>query len=119
MWWCFGRSRPAWRKFAVSFPWVSAARSRCRGHALPRRWLSSQPDLRELFARPALQRFLDQHSRPEEQPGGFRSALAARIRLLRDKEEELRETERLAREGETSPPDGLPPDGELEEDCAR
>uniref|UniRef100_A0A8C5RGH2 Peptide chain release factor 1-like, mitochondrial n=1 Tax=Laticauda laticaudata TaxID=8630 RepID=A0A8C5RGH2_LATLA len=100
MWWCFGRSRPAWRKFAVSFPSAPAARSRWGGQILPRRWLGSQPDLRELFARPALRRFLDQHCQPEEQPGGFRSALAARIRLWRDKEEELRETERLAREDE-------------------
>uniref|UniRef100_A0A8C6VAN6 Peptide chain release factor 1-like, mitochondrial n=1 Tax=Naja naja TaxID=35670 RepID=A0A8C6VAN6_NAJNA len=100
MWWCFGRSRAAWRKFAVSFPSAPAARSRCGGQTLPRRWLSSQPDLCELFARPALRRFLDQHCQPEEQPGGFRSALAARIRLLGDKEEELRETERLAREDE-------------------
>ncbi|ETE70294.1 Peptide chain release factor 1-like, mitochondrial, partial [Ophiophagus hannah] len=100
MWWCFGRSRPAWRKFAVSFPSASAGRSRCSGQTLPRRWLSSQPDLRELFARPALRRFLDQHCQPEEQPGGFRSALAARIRLLGDKEEELRETEQLVREDE-------------------
>ncbi|KAM6463518.1 peptide chain release factor 1-like, mitochondrial isoform 1-T2 [Liasis olivaceus] len=100
MWWCFGRSRAAWRKFAASFSLVPAVGARCRGQALPRRWLSGQPDLRELFARPALQRFLDQYSRPEEHSDGFRSALAARIRLLREKEEELLETERLAREDE-------------------
>ncbi|XP_070589825.1 peptide chain release factor 1-like, mitochondrial [Erythrolamprus reginae] len=98
--WFFSRSRTAWRKFAVSFPLVPAARSRCGGQTFTRRWLSSQPDLRELFARPALRRFLDHHSRTEQQPGGFRSALATRIRLLEDKEEELRETERLAQEDE-------------------
>ncbi|XP_007441130.1 peptide chain release factor 1-like, mitochondrial [Python bivittatus] len=100
MWWCFGRSRAAWGKFAASFSLVPVAGARCRGQALPRRWLSGQPDLRELFARPALQRFLDQYSRPKEHSDGVPSALAARIRLLRDKEEELLETERLAREDE-------------------
>lgn len=69
--------------------------------ALLRRSLSSRPAaaaaaFHDLFDSPALQRFLERHesSRPE---------LAARVRLLRGKEQELRDTTRLAREGETRP----------------
>ncbi|XP_042335068.1 peptide chain release factor 1-like, mitochondrial isoform X1 [Sceloporus undulatus] len=64
----------------------------------PRGWrpLSSQPGPLELFATPAFQRFLDrqQHRR------GSAPEVAALTRLLRAKEGELRDTERLAREDE-------------------
>ncbi|XP_062980599.1 peptide chain release factor 1-like, mitochondrial [Elgaria multicarinata webbii] len=50
---------------------------------------------------PALQRFLERQQQPGEgRRGGSRPELAARIRLLRGKEQELRDTERMAREDE-------------------
>ncbi|XP_066471869.1 peptide chain release factor 1-like, mitochondrial [Tiliqua scincoides] len=78
------------------------ALARCPGRP-SRRLLCSQPrPLHELFATPALQRFLDQQQEPPQQEpgGGFRPQLAAQVRLLRSKEQELRDTERLAREDE-------------------
>ncbi|XP_020658997.3 peptide chain release factor 1-like, mitochondrial isoform X1 [Pogona vitticeps] len=61
------------------------------------RLLSSHPALGKLFEMPALQRLLDQQ---QEGPGGASPQLAACARLLRKKEQELRDTERLAREDE-------------------
>ncbi|KAH0622393.1 hypothetical protein JD844_024662 [Phrynosoma platyrhinos] len=57
--------------------------------------LSSQPGPFEAFETPALQRFLDRQHR-----GGSAPEVAALTRLLRTKERELRDTERLAREDE-------------------
>lgn len=68
----------------------------------PLRLLCCHPRLHELFAAPALQRFLDRQQEPlqaQEHRRSPRPDLAAQIRLLRNKEQELRETERLAREG--------------------
>lgn len=69
-----------------------------------RRALSSVPDVHELFAMPAVQRFLErqQQQQQPEHCSAARAQLAALIRLLEAKEQELRDTERLAREGEPS-----------------
>ncbi|KAL8186051.1 UNVERIFIED_CONTAM: Peptide chain release factor 1-like, mitochondrial [Gekko kuhli] len=64
-----------------------------------KRSLSSLPDVHELFAMPLLQRFLERQQQPEH-CGRPRPQLTALIRLLRAKEQELRDTERLAREDE-------------------
>ncbi|XP_015265059.1 PREDICTED: peptide chain release factor 1-like, mitochondrial [Gekko japonicus] len=63
------------------------------------RSLSSLPDVHELFAMPLLQRFLERQQQSEHcsRP---RPQLTALIRLLTAKEQELRDTERLAREDE-------------------
>ncbi|XP_053149110.1 peptide chain release factor 1-like, mitochondrial isoform X2 [Hemicordylus capensis] len=65
------------------------------------RLLSSQLRLHELFAMPALQRFLDKQQELGERRGSSRPDLAAQIRLLQGKEQELRDIERLAREDES------------------
>ncbi|XP_044278473.1 peptide chain release factor 1-like, mitochondrial [Varanus komodoensis] len=99
MWWCLARSPLRQRGLGVAFSSLSVAFARCRKQAPARRSLSSQPGLHEVFSMPALQRFLEQRQR-EGLRGGSWPELAARIRLLRDKEQELRDTERLAREDE-------------------
>ncbi|XP_060096942.1 peptide chain release factor 1-like, mitochondrial isoform X1 [Heteronotia binoei] len=63
------------------------------------RSLSSLPDVHELFAMPVLQRFLERQQQPEHNSRP-RPQLTALIRLLRAKEQELRDTEHLAREDE-------------------
>lgn len=60
----------------------------------PRRGLSARPCLDELFAAPSLRRLLEARARGEAGP-----ELAARIQRLRDKEQELRDTRELARQG--------------------
>lgn len=62
-----------------------------------RRWLSARPSLEQLFAEPSLRRLLEARSRDE---GVAAPQLAARVRLLRDKERELRDTRELARGAE-------------------
>ncbi|KAJ7342121.1 hypothetical protein JRQ81_009059 [Phrynocephalus forsythii] len=64
------------------------------------RSFSSRLALEELFALPALQRLLDQQQQEGPGRGAASAELAERIRLLRSKEQELRDTERLAREDE-------------------
>ncbi|XP_061480150.1 peptide chain release factor 1-like, mitochondrial [Rhineura floridana] len=100
MWCCLLRSLLWRRRLRASSSSLSAALRPWLG-----RCFSSQPGLMELFKMPALQRFLDlqqqQQQQEQELRGGFHPELAARIRLLRDKEEEMRDTERLAREDES------------------
>ncbi|XP_068261480.1 peptide chain release factor 1-like, mitochondrial [Nyctibius grandis] len=64
----------------------------------PCRGLSARPGLDELFAAPSLRRLLE--ARAQGGPGAGPD-LAARIRRLRDKEQELRETRELARQDES------------------
>ncbi|XP_044865214.1 peptide chain release factor 1-like, mitochondrial isoform X1 [Mauremys mutica] len=76
---------------------AAAGAALCRGRAAqqPRRPLSSWPGLETLFAAPALRRFL------EEQAGGRAGPeLRARIQRLGAKEQELRDTQELARADE-------------------
>ncbi|XP_067398532.1 peptide chain release factor 1-like, mitochondrial [Emydura macquarii macquarii] len=61
----------------------------------PRRPLSSRPGLETLFAAPGLRRFLE-----EQAGGGADHELAARIHRLWAKEQELRDTQELARADE-------------------
>ncbi|XP_058692276.1 peptide chain release factor 1-like, mitochondrial isoform X1 [Poecile atricapillus] len=66
------------------------------GRPLPaRRGLSARPGLEELFAAPSLRRLLEARARGE---GGAAPQLAARVRRLRDKERELRDTRELAQD---------------------
>nr|XP_060609582.1 peptide chain release factor 1-like, mitochondrial isoform X1 [Anolis sagrei ordinatus]XP_060609583.1 peptide chain release factor 1-like, mitochondrial isoform X1 [Anolis sagrei ordinatus]XP_060609584.1 peptide chain release factor 1-like, mitochondrial isoform X1 [Anolis sagrei ordinatus] len=67
-----------------------------------RRFFCSQPGLQDLFALPSLRRFLDQQQEPRQEAGAGRGGLelAALARRLRRKEEELSDTQRLAREDE-------------------
>lgn len=103
MWWCrLARSLLRPRGGSLSFPGLSAAGARWPPRAEGGRSLGSRPALDELFAMPALQRLLDQQQ--QEGRGGASPELAARVRLLRGKEQELRDTERLAREGEEAAP---------------
>ncbi|XP_064269431.1 peptide chain release factor 1-like, mitochondrial isoform X1 [Passer domesticus] len=60
-----------------------------------RRGLSARPGLEELFAAPSLRRLLEARARGE---GGAAPQLAARVRRLRDKERELRDTRELAQD---------------------
>ncbi|NXR13155.1 RF1ML factor, partial [Semnornis frantzii] len=62
----------------------------------PRRRLSARPSLDELFATPSLRRLLEARAR-----GGAGPELAARIQRLHDKEQELRDTQELARQDES------------------
>ncbi|NXC20098.1 RF1ML factor, partial [Corythaeola cristata] len=62
----------------------------------PRRGLSARPCFNELFAAPSLRRLLEARAQ-----GGAGPELAARIQLLRDKEQELRDTRELARQDES------------------
>ncbi|NXF93054.1 RF1ML factor, partial [Eubucco bourcierii] len=62
----------------------------------PRRRLSSRPSLDELFATPSLRRLLEARAR-----SGAGPELAARIQRLYDKEQELRDTQELARQDES------------------
>nr|XP_028579531.1 peptide chain release factor 1-like, mitochondrial isoform X1 [Podarcis muralis] len=101
LWRRLQQQQQRWRPRASSSPLaVALAPGRWEARA-PRRPSSSQAGLRELFELPALQRFLE---RQQQEPGLLRGAswpdLAARIRLLREKEQELRDTERLAQEDE-------------------
>ncbi|NXN94884.1 RF1ML factor, partial [Rhinopomastus cyanomelas] len=61
-----------------------------------RRGLSARPSLDELFAGPALQRLLEARG-----GAGAGTKLATRIQRLRHKEQELRETQELARQDES------------------
>lgn len=70
-----------------SAPVGGGAAGQCRG-------LSSRPGIGELLAAPALRRLLEARER-----AGAGAELAARIRRLRDKEQELRDTRELARQG--------------------
>ncbi|XP_012428058.3 peptide chain release factor 1-like, mitochondrial isoform X1 [Taeniopygia guttata] len=64
------------------------------GWALPtRRGLSARPGLEELFAAPSLRRLLEARAGTGAAP-----ELAARVRRLRDKERELRDTRELAQD---------------------
>ncbi|NXX46146.1 RF1ML factor, partial [Tricholaema leucomelas] len=62
----------------------------------PRRGLRARPSLDELFASPSLRRLLEARAR-----GGAGPELAARIQRLHDKEQELRDTQELARQDES------------------
>lgn len=64
----------------------------------PRRPLSSWPGLETLFAAPGLRRFLEEQARGRAGP-----ELGARIQRLWAKEQELRDTQELARGGERPP----------------
>ncbi|KAK4824910.1 hypothetical protein QYF61_021425 [Mycteria americana] len=69
----------------------------------PRRGLSARPGLDELFAAPSLRSLLEARAR-----GGAGPELAARIQRLRDKEQELRDTRELARQGAGGAAHGAP-----------
>ncbi|XP_048344539.1 peptide chain release factor 1-like, mitochondrial isoform X2 [Sphaerodactylus townsendi] len=101
MWRCLVWS-PLWqrRRPARGPAWLSMVLARSLGWPEPRRSLTNRPNLHELFAMPALQRFLEQQMQQQqsEYSGGPRSQLTALIRLLSAKEQDLRDTENLARE---------------------
>ncbi|NXD34653.1 RF1ML factor, partial [Copsychus sechellarum] len=63
--------------------------------AAPAAWLSGRPGLEELFSAPSLRRLLEARARGE---GGAAPQLAARVRRLRDKERDLRDTRELAQD---------------------
>ncbi|NXG44013.1 RF1ML factor, partial [Psilopogon haemacephalus] len=62
----------------------------------PRCRLSARPSLDELFATPSLRRLLEARAQ-----GGAGPELTARIQRLHDKEQELRDTQELARQDES------------------
>ncbi|XP_062428382.1 peptide chain release factor 1-like, mitochondrial isoform X2 [Rhea pennata] len=86
---------------AAALPPRSYRAARAEGSAAearrlhPRRPLSARPYLDELFAAPSLRRLLEERARGG---AGAGPELAARIRQLRDKEQELRDTQELARQ---------------------